>query len=209
MKKTSNYVPGGYYLFESLASGKTCYFETEEEILIFRRFLKRYLSKYIKIHKIFTSAEGYNLLLRIRGKGVLIKRYLERCNKLKKKVRPLYIEEPWRIVSEQMRIFHSVYVKAVNKIRDRKGVLVQKRFSKSYFENKEEYEEYENEMNGLKEIEGQKNKKYKVKSKWKKSIRWKVFRGVYFVESMMSREFQNFVVLKLVNLTKLAHSHPI
>jgi hypothetical protein len=154
------------------------------------------------------SSEGYHVLMRIRSKEIVIRNYIEERIKRKKEINSLFLEEPWRIISEQVRILHSVYVKMVNRLRGRQGVLVQKRYRRYYFEGKDEYYSYEKRMKGKEMIEGQKSKRYRVSDRWKKGVDWVVVRGVLFVESLMDMAFQNHVVSKLVKSTFIAHSPP-
>lgn len=200
--------PKGYYLLESLSSSKSCYFESDEEVRIFRVLVKRYLKPYTELHKLYTSSEGYHVLLRIRSKEVLVKHYVKQRIKKKKDIHELFIREPWRIISEQVRILHSVYVKLVNGIRGRQGVLVQKRYSRYYFEDLEAYESYERLMKEGEEIRGQRMEQYRVKVEWISGVNWGVFRGKGYVLSLVDRAFQRYVVSKLVKSTILSHSPP-
>lgn len=208
MIKTPTLEVGGYYLFESKSGARNCYFESEEEIRLFENLWIRYLGKYIETHKIHISIEAYHILLRIRTKKVIVGHYIKRCEKREREINVQFLKEPWRIISEQIRIFHSVYVKAVNKIRDREGVLVQSRYSKYYFEDIEEFEGYLKGMKGGLEIKGQRNQRYRVSDRWMVGVRWGFFRGVLWVEKHMNKAFQNYVVSKLIFSTKTLHSPP-
>lgn len=209
MKKTLIFQPKGYYLFESLADSRNCYFETEEEIDFFRRMLNRYLKNYVELHKMYLSSEGYQLLLKIKTRGILIKKYIGRCLRREKSIRKEFIEEPWRIISEQIRVFHSVYVKWVNKRREREGVLVKHRYKKYYFEGKSELEAYIEEMEkNKKEIINQRNKKYRVRRKYKSGVKWGEIRRIGFVESVIFKGFRTYVVSKLIKTTLSLHSPP-
>ncbi len=205
MLETKEMHPGGYYLLKSLSCGRNCYFETAEEARIFKVLLKRYLGKIIEIHKLYLSSEGYDILVRIRSKAILIREYENRVKRGGKEIDCRFIEEPWRIVSEQIRVFHSTYVRMVNKMRDRKGVLVQRRYSRYVFSSEEEYEGYRVYMDEGGEVKSQKNKRYEVSECWKRRINWEVLRGVEFLESALSRALQNHVVSKLLNKTLKAH----
>jgi hypothetical protein len=200
--------PEGFYMMESLSSGNSCYFETEEEINIFQKMIPRYLGAYLKIHSLYISNEGYHLLVQIRSQSVLRIIYAKKCNKGGKEINPLFYSEPWRIVSEQVRILHSILVKTVNKIRGRKGVLVQRRYMRYYFESKESFEGYITEMEKGKEISGQENKKYRVKPSWKLGIRWGIFRAKGWVLGMSSIDLTNDVVLTLIKQTFLLQNSP-
>ncbi len=202
MKETYEIRPNSYYLFESLSSGRSCFFESEKELQIFKKLFNRYIGPYVKVHKFFTSSEGYQILLKVRGKEVLERIYTYSCERKGRIPKQLFIEEKWRIISEQMRIFHSVYVKCVNKIRDRKGVLVQHRYKRYYFDTITEYENYIDEMERGKEVAGQKNVKYRVSQRWIDLVRWGVIRRVEWGESAVNNDFDKYVVSKLIISTK-------
>ena len=209
MQATKTLQAGGFYLWKSLSSGNSAYFESKQEIDLFKRLFHRYLIGYVEIYKIYISSEGYELMVRLKSGSVLRRVYTRENNKRGRVSRLAFIIEPWRIVSERIRIFHSVYVKAVNKIRERKGVLVQQKYSRYYFSGEQEFQEYVEDMEkGKREIIGQENAKYRVKVGVKSGVRWGLYRCKGWVESIMSIEFQNYVVSKLVNLTIKLHSTP-
>jgi hypothetical protein len=208
MIETYKFEAGGYYLFESLAGSRSCYFESDEELDHFRMLFRRYMLKYVDLHKMHVSSEGYQLLLRVKSKAILKRQYKNECEKKEKKAIQKYLDEPWRIVSEKMRVFHSVYVKAINKMRDREGVLVQKSYKRYYFSEVEQFESYIEKIANQKDIVGQRNNRYRVSKTWVNLVEWAFFQSVEWVESLMSRVFRNYVVSKLVNLTLHLHSPP-
>ena len=208
MKSTHKLKANSYYVFESMSSGRSTYFESEGEIEMFKSLFSRYLSKYVEVHRIYLSTQGYNILLRVRDGNTIRSNYIKGCEKQGKRIKTELVDEIWRIVSERMRIFHSVFVKAVNSKRGRKGVLVQRRYRRYYFENVEEGLNYIREMDIGKEIESQENKKFGVSERWKKLVDWSVIRGKKWVESLMSSAFRRYVVPKLINLTIAAHAPP-
>ncbi len=199
---------GGYYKIESLASSRNCYFEKEEEIEKCISLFKRYLSSYIDVHKMYFSSSGYQVLLRVKGKKSIISTYLASCEKRGKKLCQRFIDEPWRILSEQFRIFHSVYAKWVNKLRDRSGGLVKSRFGRYYFESVSEFSTYYEEMEQGKEIISQQNKRYRVSRRWKMGVRWWLYRGIGNVGGSIIKAFPSYVVSNLVIFTKSLHPSP-
>lgn len=209
MKSTIELKESGYYVIESIASAKSCYFETDKEAQIFKTLLSRYLEKYVEIHKIYLSSEGYQVLLRVRMKETILRNYRKCCKRRNKVEKAMMLKEPWRIVSEQMRQFKSLYVKTVNKLRGRKGVLVQSRYRRYYFEQEEEYRLYEREMDCGKEILSQENREYGVERRRIRKVNWGLIRGREWVESVTWWGFRNLVVSKLVRYTISKHSPPI
>jgi len=208
MIETLELKPSSYYLFKSVASGRSCYFESEVEIDLFKKLFSRYLSKFVKVQRMYLSTEGYHILLRVRDRDTLLSNYCRSLEKVGKVAKPQFVKEVWRIVSERIRIFHSVFVKAVNALRGRMGVLVQNRYKRYYFESKEEWEDYFKKMEGGEEIKSQRNGMYGVGLWWKKLVDWREVRGKKWVESTEHNEFHNYVVRKLINKTLSAHSPP-
>lgn len=207
MKNTLELQPGAYYLFESLSSGSSCYFETDQEIEYFKNLFDRYLGKYILSHKMYFSTEGYHILVRIRDRKTIRDHYKKTCLRRGKAIQNIFIKELWRVVSEQMRIFMSVFVKAVNRLRDRQGVLVQSRYKRYYFESREEFERYIQEMEGGKRIDSQRNERYRVEDSFVKGLNWLALRGRKTGDNRLFNGFTNYVVSKLINLT-LSHHNP-
>ncbi len=208
MKKVIEMYSGAYYKIESLATARNCYFENEEELLRCKAFMKRYLEKYVEFHKMYFSSAGYQILLKVRGADLVRNLYKKQCIKKGKIPRADFVKEPWRIISEQFRIFHSVYAKWLNKSRNRSGGVVKERYSRYYFESELEFQYYINGMENKKEIFSQNNRKYRVSPRWKRAIRWSVVRGVEWVESLTDRAFRNDVVSNLISFTKILHSTP-
>jgi hypothetical protein len=98
----------------------------------------------------------------------------------------------------------------VNRKRGRKGGLVQDRYRRYHFSNESEFALYIERMEiHRKEIQGQKNRRYRVSKRWKKNVDWAKKRGVKWVESMMSGRFQSYVVSKLISFTLHAHKTPL
>jgi hypothetical protein len=154
----------------------------------------------------YLSSEGYQILISLKATNKIKQKYVINCKRKEKAIKSEYIEEPWRIISEQMRIFGSVYAKWVNKERDRSGGLVKERYNRYYFDSKAEFSEFVLEMDKGKEVKSQRNVRYEVGLKWISGVNWLIVRGVGFVESLMSSTFQNYVVGNLVELTLLLHS---
>jgi len=206
MKQVKELQANGYYIFESLSSGKTVYFKSKEEIRIFKVLLYRYLHNYITIHKLFVDINGYHILLKIHHKRSLINNYRKDCNSKQKKPRANFLQEPWRIVSERIRIFHSTYSKTANKLRGREGVLVKKSYSKFYFEDLETASTYLSEMKEGKAIISQRNREYSTDRKESSIINWLEERLINWVKGFKKWAFPDDVLHKLICKTPLLHS---
>jgi hypothetical protein len=118
-----------------------------------------------------------------------------------------FLENPWKVISEKMRIMKSVYVKLVNKKRGREGVLVKENYGKYYFETEAEYDDYIAKMEKGEEIKSQTREEYRVKRSGKLKD-WVKLRAVFGVVSVVGASFQDLVLPKLIKLTKSFHSQP-
>ncbi len=201
--------PNGFYLFESLSAANTIFFESKDEIKLFKSLLYRYLKSYIKIHKIYIDASGYQLIIKIKQRRTLLKHYERECIKKGKSFKKEFIEEPWRIISERMRIFKSIYVKAVNKMRGREGVMVKHSYRRYLFETELEYESYVSKMEKGAIIESQAFRKFQESRLLVDTINWKYFRAKKWVESLCSCTSRSVVLHnEFIKLTRSLHSLP-
>ncbi len=206
MKEIHQIECGCYYLIESLATARSCYFEDEKEVEIFRKLFKRYLGKYVHIGGMYLSSEGYQILIRVRTIQEVNRQYRAKMRGKKENPKIKYLESSWRIISEQMRIMGSVYAKWVNKKRVRNGGLVKQRYKRYYFESKAEYLEYKERMDKGEEIQSQTNERYQVEGSWKVGVNWWIVRGVEWVRALIDKDFPDYVVSNLIDKTKLAHT---
>ncbi len=207
MKNTHELKAGGFYLFESLSSANSIYFRNNEEIGIFKTLIFRYLKNYVEVHKLFVDSTGYQLVVRIKQDRTIKKNYQEECSKKGKFPRLDLINEPWKIISEKMRIFKSTFVKAVNKLRGREGVLVKHKYKKYYFENELEYNQYILAMESGKEIESQRNKEFSKARKDTKGLNWLKLRALKWLEKYDIVSFGENVGREIITLT-LSHHNP-
>jgi hypothetical protein len=105
-----------------------------------------------------------------------------------------------------MRVFKSVYVKAVNRIRGREGVLVKHNYRKYYFDSVAEYEAYIEQMEQGERIRSQRNRNYErgIGGKWVNKL--VDFRARKWSEVTFIKGFQDFVGRILINSTFLYHN---
>ncbi len=209
MKRTHEIKPGNYYLFESLSSANSSFFESEEEIDIFKRLMNRYMSKYLEIHRMFIDRTGYQVLVRVRQRRTLRMNYKIRCEERDKEVKKSLLETPWKIVSEMMRIFKSLYVRAINRIRGREGVLVKQNYKKYYFENEEEYREYLERKEAGERIRSQKNEEYERGLVRNGGLDWVRGRVLEWGGVFDFKGFQGLVGLNLIKTTFTHHNPKI
>lgn len=105
-----------------------------------------------------------------------------------------------------MRIFKSTFVKAINKLRGREGVLVKNSFKKQYFETEQEYEDYIAEMEKGLPIKSQSSAYFSRKRIETKISNWRFYRAKKWAEMLMDKQSQNFVACKTIFFTLLHHN---
>lgn len=208
MKNTHKLRTGGIYLFESLSTAQSIFFKNRKEIELFKKLIKRYLDNYVHIEKIYIDSMGYQIVVKLKQRRTILENYKNVCLKNNKSPKERELKEPWRIISESMRVFKSIYSKTVNKLRGRSGALVKHSYKKYYFDSGEEYKNYVHEMEGGKEIESQKEEEFKKKREDTEVENWVWFRAAEWAGSAVRYRLSKFVTRKWINLTKHLHSHP-
>lgn len=204
MKNIKDLVTGCVYLFKSLSCGNSCYFETEDEILEFKKLFNRHLNKYVSIHSLQLNIEGYRILVKVKDKRTIISNYRMERILSGKEINEVFISEPWRIISEKIRIIHSLFVRKVNKLRERSGVLVKKSYERYYFDSLEEAK-YFIEGKG-KNTKSQNNSKYNPIRSHCTVFCWAVHQTKEALELIGNQLISDLVALKYINRTIIAHS---
>ena len=204
MKAIRNFEPGCTYLFRSLSSGNTSYFESEIELNQFNKLFVHYLRKYIKIIKTTVDQEGYIFLVKVKGKRTLISNYVKERLKSGKEIKESHLNEPWRIISEKIRLVHSLFVRFVNKLRKRSGVLVKKSHEKFYFENEEEALEYINQESDV-EVKSQNNRKYQSIKSHCRIKAWSKINAKFMGQIVGYHRLTELVLLKIIRRTISTH----
>ncbi len=162
MIRTKKIYAKGYYLFRGEASANSCFIENLREAKLFIRLVNRYLKDYVKVHDYLLTAEGWLIQVTIRSRKQVLQAF--GAQKACRLVGSDSIET-WRIISEQVRLMLSQYVKRTNKMEGRSGSKVKESYHRYYFSSAREAQEYIQAMRQQKIKLLQRNKKYrKVKS---------------------------------------------
>jgi hypothetical protein len=207
MKNTHELKTGGFYVFESLCSANSIFFKSEIEINLFKKLIKQHLTRFLDITKLYIDTNGYQIVVRIKQRRTVLKNYKEDCKEKQKTPKLELLNTPWKIISEKMRIFKSTFVKAINRLRGREGVLVKNSFKKVYFETLEEYEKYIVRMETGKEIPSQHNPSFCKRRTDTKVKDWMKYRVKKWAENLLNIESQLFVKRKIITST-LSHHNP-
>jgi len=159
----------------------------------------------MQLHRITLKIDGYSILIRIKDRRTIISHYKKEREKKKKGLNPNFIAEPWRIISEKIRVIHSVFAKAINKLRGRSGVLVKSRYERLYFENLKEAINYLDKIQF--QESSQRNPKYMAIKDHCYISNWLVYKAKKWVKGIKSVRLDKIEVSTLIRTTLLAHGH--
>ena len=132
MKKVKETKAYGLYVFEGRVAANSSYFENIEECKKFLIYANYFLKDIMTIHEFILTRHGWHMLVKIKSKD-----QIQDFNNSKTSGNdsPPNSIEIWKIVSEQVRLFLSTFVRVVNKRRGRTGVLVHSSYMRFCFES--------------------------------------------------------------------------
>lgn len=131
LKKTKEMKPGALYLLKSVACSNTVYFESLMDCKTFLRLANRHLKDYLYIHEYMLTKDGWVILARMKSKSKILEAYRKKRERNEKGPKEL---PPWKIISEQIRLFISGFVTKYNEGTGREGSLVKRPYERYYFE---------------------------------------------------------------------------
>jgi len=125
MKKSIKIKPSNVYLFTSRVAANSNYIESISEAKQLFIYANYFMKGYLKIYEYVVTRHGIQMIVKISDAEKLLEitngEYDETtvCN----------------CISERMRLFLSHYVRKINKLRGRTGVLVHSNFEKESFDS--------------------------------------------------------------------------
>lgn len=138
MKETKEMQAGCYYLFKGGSTARDLFFEEDQDIKDFKELFERILRGYVEVNKMLLYKDQWAIAVRLKSKEEIINQYKFDRDKSKKADRAKDLKEPWRIVSERIRIFLCNYVVNTNGRKGRKGGKVDMSYKRYYFTSLEE-----------------------------------------------------------------------
>lgn len=126
------------YMIQGASVANSPFFETEADCKLFLRLADRFLSRYLKINSFQNNRDGWAMIITTRSISDITGAYLERRAKSDKCKKEFEFTEVWRMLSDQIRIFLSTFVKATNHQTRRVGAKVRCRYKRFVFESAEE-----------------------------------------------------------------------
>ncbi len=155
MKSTKAFYPDGFYIFESTASANSNYIENLKEAKLMLTYFDYYLKDYLELQEYCIDQHGFHMAVKLKKAEDILVSY-----RMHGGSEDIDITDMWRIISNRMRLFLSTYVRRINFLRGRQGVLVRNSYRRYFFENLEEALEHLENMREQKMALYQRKKKY-------------------------------------------------
>ncbi len=123
------------YLIRGASVANSPFFENEGDCKLFLKLVDRFLNSFITVNLFQNNRDGWAMIINTKSAEEIKRAYLERRAKSKKCKRAFQYNEVWRMLSDQVRIMLSTYVKATNQGRGRKGGKVRCSYERFVFES--------------------------------------------------------------------------
>lgn len=222
MRKIKEMQADHFYMIRGASSANSPFFESTSDCKLFLDLAERFLGDYLKITCFQNNRDGWVMLIATRSAVDIKRAYYARRARSTKCQKAFEYKEVWRMLSDQIRIFLSTYVKTSNYRLGRIGGKVRCRYERFLFENEEEAVNMRDMLESIFYLQAQPLKRYRPAKKLHK-FRGKILRrSVYVCSWLLSvpvkmRElgmscvdvtlFSNDVVRQLV-LRTLQHHFP-
>lgn len=126
------------YLIRGASCSNTPFFELESDCQLFLELADHYLRDYLKITSFQNNMHGWVMIICTESAAAIKAAYQARRALSKKCKKEFELNEVWQILSDQIRIFLSTYVKRTNRRTKRKGTKVRRRYERFLFDSTEE-----------------------------------------------------------------------
>ena len=153
------------YLIEGAVTANSSFFENEADCKDFIRLADKYLGEYLWINSFQNNRDGWVMIITTKSVQTIRDAYHLRRSKSKKCKAGCAHYEIWRILSDQIRILLSTYVKSTNKKSGRTGGKVRGNYKRYIFESVEEAEQMKQKLSKQKHDQSQELKRYRPSKK--------------------------------------------
>lgn len=138
MKKIKQMAAESIYLIRGCSVANTPFFEHEEDCKEFLALADRFLKEYLTVTSFQNNRDGWVMIIATKSARAIKKAYKARRAVSKKCRKEFELKEVWQMLSDQIRILLSTYVKKTNRQTGRKGAKVRHRYERFVFESAEE-----------------------------------------------------------------------
>lgn len=126
------------YLIRGASTACSPFFESVEHCRLFLRLADRFLSDYLRITSFQNNRDGWAMIIATRSADEIKRAYLARRACSQKCKKEYEFSEVWQMLSDQIRILLSTYVRTTNFSTGRTGAKVRRRYERYVFESEEE-----------------------------------------------------------------------
>lgn len=194
MKQIKKMEANQFYLIRGASAANSPFFESEEDCQLFLKLADRFLKKYLKITSFQNNRDGWVMLIATRSERKIKRAYRTRRMLSKKCKKECAFDEVWQMLSDQIRIFLSTYVKATNFRTGRTGAKVRSRYERFVFESEEEAMRMQALLEKIYYVQAQANRRYRPSKKLHK-IRRRLLKTSIYVSCALLRVPENFRAL--------------
>ena len=177
MQKVKKIEANNFYVFSGRSNANSCFIEKiihAKKFLIYANF---FLKSYLSIYDYIITKDGWSMVVKIKS-----------SKQIRKSSKSEDIEI-WKIISEQVRLFLSIFVRVTNKKKGRTGCLVHSGYERFRFESKSEAIEYISRLRKQQVAFYSKKKKYRsLKTHY--TIPMKIAKGSIFLCSKDIRKMR-------------------
>lgn len=138
MRKIKKMQADHLYLIRGSSVANSAFFEHEDDCREFLALADHYLEEYLTITSFQNNRDGWVMIIATKSAAAIKAAYQVRRAKSKKCKKQFELKEVWRMLSDQIRIFLSRYVKYTNFKTGRKGAKVRHRYERFLFEDEAE-----------------------------------------------------------------------
>lgn len=177
---------GNLYLIRGASTANSPFFETEEDCGTFLQLAERFLKDYMTIGSFQNNRDGWAMIITTKSAREIKRAYYSRRELSTKCDVACAYTEIWKMLSDQVRIFLSTYVKTTNFKSGRKGGKVRCRYERFVFESEEELEYYKAILETAYHEQAQPLKKYRPSKKLHK-IRKRFIHSSIYMSSRLLR----------------------
>lgn len=184
MKQIKKMQAGSFYLIRGASTANSPFFEGEADCKLFMQYADRFLKKYLSVACFQNNRDGWVMIIQTASAQEIKSAYLLRRERSARCQKEFEFAEVWQMLSDQIRIFLSAYVKATNHRSGRSGSKVRRRYERFIFESEEEAMAMKERLESEYYVQEHPNKRYRPSKKLHK-MKKRLLRTSVFVSSAL------------------------
>ena len=165
MKRIKRMQADHIYLIEGAVTANSSFFENEVDCKDFMRLADKHLGEYLWINSFQNNRDGWVMIITTKSAQTIRDAYHLRRSRSKKCKPSCAHYEIWRMLSDQIRILLSSYVKMTNASTGRTGGKVRGNYKRYIFESVEEVKQMKETLSKQKYDQSQELKRYRSSKK--------------------------------------------